>query len=253
MTSASLARGSCLALAVLACAPASAIPPLVSGDVPTAEDGTYELFVGYVASDSGPVTTHLVPFWELVYGLTPRQELTVEAPFVVRDDEDGSSSGLGDVVLGTKYRFLGAPSADSGLSASLEVSLPTGDEDQGLGSGAANIDLRVRAGPAVGREILYFNVGRTWLGEDGDEQREDMWFLAGVWDHPLAERYRLLTEIYWRTADEPAAPNRLAATVGTKMKFRHRQQVQLSVGRSLRSDAEGGPDFRLYAGWRRDY
>lgn len=248
-----IGRPWCLVLAVAWCAPVAAIPPLVSGDVPTAEHGTYELFVGYLATDSGPVTSHQIPFWELVYGITRRQELTIEAPLVLRDDPSGSATGLGDAVLGTKVRFLGRPSEDSGLSASLEITLPTGDRDRGLGSGAVDVDLRARAGRQISREVVYGNVGHTWVGEDGDEPREDTWFFALVWDHPLAARVRLLTEVYEKTADEPGAPDRLAATIGTKMKFREREQIHLSVGRSLRSGAAGGPDLRVYAGWRRDF
>ena len=245
--------GFCFVLALACCTPVSAIPPLVSGDVPTAEHGTYELFVGYLGTDSGPVTSHQIPFWELVYGVTPRQELTIEAPLLLRDDARGSTTGVGDAVLGTKYRLLGAPSEDSGVSASLEVTLPTGDEDRGLGSGAVDVDLRARAGQQLGRDVVYGNVGHTWVGENGDASRDNTWFLALVWDHPVFERSRLLTEVYWKTADEPGAPNRLAATIGTKIRFRDRQQLHFSVGRSLQSGAEGGPDLRLYAGWRRDF
>ena len=50
-----------------------AIPPLVSGDVPTADRGIYELFFGYVLKDGGVVTEEELPFWELVYGLTKVQ------------------------------------------------------------------------------------------------------------------------------------------------------------------------------------
>ena len=237
---------------LLACAtPGWAIPPLVSGDVPTADRGTYELFIGYVATDSGSTTEHEVPFWELVYGLTSRQELTIEAPLLVLDEAGGSTTGLADVVIGTKYRLLGEPSADSGLSASLEVKLPTGDSDRGLGAGAVNVDLRLRGGWEFGREVFYLNLGHTWIGED-EEPRENTWFYAAVWDHPVGERLRLLTELYWKTA-KLGAPDRLAASVGVKWRFPQRQQLQFSLGRSLRSDARGGPDVRVYAGWRKDF
>ena len=240
-----------LALVIACASPSWAIKPLVSGDIPTAEKGLYEVFVGYLVTDSGDATVHEVPFWEVVYGLTQPQELTIEAPILIRDGGTGSTGGLGDVVVGTKYRLLGEPSADSGLSASLEIKLPTGDSDRGLGSGAVAVDVRVRGGWQFGREVVYLNLGHTWVGED-EEPQENTWFYAAVWDHPVGRKLRLLTEVYGKTADEPDAPKRLAATVGIKWYFPHRQQLQLSVGRSLRSDAEGGPDVRFYAGWRKD-
>ena len=157
------------------------------------------------------------------------------------------------LVLGTKYRLFGEPAADSGLSASLEIKLPTADEEEGLGSGATNVDLRTRWGWQIASEVIYFNVGHTWVGDDGDTRRDNTWFYAGVWDHPIGERVRLLTEVYGKTSDDPDGPNAFAATVGGKWRLPHNQQLQASVGRSLRHDKEGGPDLRVYAGWRRDF
>lgn len=244
-----------LSMALLAslASPLWAIPPLVSGDVPTAPKGVYELFVGHLFVDGGAVDEHEAPFWELVYGLTPRQELTLEGPLLFRDDPDGSSFGFGDVVIGTKYRLLGDPAADSGLSASLEVKLPTGDRDRGLGSGETDVDLRLRAGWVLAREIIYANLGYRWVGEPLDAERDNTWFYSVVWDHPAGKKLRLLTEVYGRTASESGAPNRLAATVGIKWRVRPKQQFHFSVGRSLRKDAKGGPRLRLYTGWRWDF
>lgn len=233
--------------------PAMAIKPLVSGDVPTAKKGGYELLVGNLYNDDGSVRTHELPFWELIYGLTERQELTIEAPIVLRDGPDGDAAGFGDVILGTKYRLFGEPAADSGLSVSLEVKLPTGNDRRGLGSGATNVDLLSRWGWQFGPEVVYFNLGHTWIGERGDEELDNSWFYAAVWDHPVSNKLRLLTEVYGKTAADPASPNRVAATIGIKWWFRPNQQFHFSVGRSLREDAEGGPKLRLYTGWRMDF
>ncbi|MCZ6761202.1 MAG: transporter [Gemmatimonadetes bacterium] len=240
-------------LLMVCASPALAIPPIVSGDVPTAPDGIYELFVGYIRVEGDRVTVSEIPFWELVYGLTPRLELTIEGPVLLLDGPTGSTVGLGDVVLGTKVRLLGKPEADSGLSASLEVKLPTGDDTRGLGSGATNVDLRTRWGWEVGREVVYFNLGYTWVGERGDEELDNTWFYSGVWDHPLGQKMRLLTEVYGKTSDDPEGPCKLAASVGFKWRVLPKQQFQASLGRSLRGDAEGGPKLRSYIGWRWDF
>ena len=233
--------------------PALAIPPIVSGDVPTTEKGHSELFVGYLQSESGDTTAREVPFLELVYGLTVRQELTIETPLIFLDDTTGTEGGLGDVVIGTKYRMVGQPDEDSGLSASLEVKLPTGDQDRGLSSGATDVDLRVRFGRQIRREVVYGNVGHTWVGENRGEQLDNRWFVSGVWDHPAGSKVRLLSEVYFRTPSDPAGANRLAATIGIKWRVLPKQQCHLSIGSSLRAHAEGGPRLRVYAGWRWDF
>lgn len=232
---------------------ALAIPPLVSGDIPTAGKGIYELFVGYLLEQKSSVKKHTVPFSELVYGISDRQELTLEAPLLVRDGPADSALGFGEVVLGTKYRLLGDPRTDSGLSASLEVKPPTGNHARGLGSGATDVDLRARGGWEFGREVVYLNLGHTWVGEDGSERRENVWFYSGVWDHPMKPTLRLLTEIYHKTSPNPGGPTSLAATIGIKWLVWPAQQFHLSLGRSLREHAEGGPALRLYVGWRWDF
>lgn len=233
--------------------PTMAIKPLVSGDVPTAPKGVYELFVGYLFVEGGRVRAHEIPFWEVVYGVTERQELTIEAPLIVLDTPTGTERGIGDVVIGTKFRFFGEPEADSGLSASLEVKLPTGDEERGLGSGATNVILLTRWGWEIGREVVYFNLGYAWIDDQRDERLDNTWFYSGVWDHPVGQKLRLLTEVYGVTAQDPDGPNRLAGTIGVKWKVFPRQQFHFSVGRSLRTGAEGGPISRLYTGWRWDF
>lgn len=233
--------------------PAMAIKPLVSGDVPTAPKGVYELFVGYLLVEGDRVRAQEVPFWEVVYGVTERQELTIEAPLIVLDVPIGTEMGIGDAVVGTKFRFFGEPEADSGLSASLEVKLPTGDEERGLGSGATDVSLLTRWGWEIGREVVYFNLGYAWIGERGDKRLDNVWFYSGVWDHPVGQKLRLLTEVYGVTAADPDGPSRLAGTIGVKWKVFPMQQFHFSVGRSLRTGAEGGPNIRLYTGWRWDF
>src|SRR5262245_4534897 len=78
-------------------------PPLVTGDVPTADKRMFEWYLGarYQESDSGN-PSRLLPFSELVYGITDRQELTFEIAGLSQDHEYGVS----DAVVGTKFVFL---------------------------------------------------------------------------------------------------------------------------------------------------
>src|SRR5437867_4048622 len=93
-----------LVVALLAFAPCCfAPPPLVTGDVPTADMETFEWYVGarYQESGSGD-PERLLPASELVYGLTERQELTFEIAGLSQDHE----YGINDAVIGTKFMFF---------------------------------------------------------------------------------------------------------------------------------------------------
>jgi len=72
----------------------------------------------------------------------------------------GSASGIGDVILRTKYRFVDLE--QGGLAAGLEVRLPTGDKENLLGTGGVQTTLLFIASGEVARVSPHVNVGYTW-------------------------------------------------------------------------------------------
>jgi hypothetical protein len=71
----------------------------------------------------------------------------------------GSASGIGDMILRTKYRFLSI--AGGGLAAGLDVRVPTGDEDNLLGTGATQTTITFIASTKAGKIAPHFNFGYT--------------------------------------------------------------------------------------------
>lgn len=71
----------------------------------------------------------------------------------------GTATGLGDILLQTKWNFVRVSSG--GLAAGLQVRLPTGDEDNLLGTGATQGKLLFIGSAAAGRFEPHFNVGYT--------------------------------------------------------------------------------------------
>lgn len=106
--------------------------PMITGDVPTADKGRFELYAGlrYQENEAG-VPARQLPFTELVYGISDRQELTFEIAYLSQRHEHG----FGDAVVGTKYQFLKETETRPGIAGSFELKLPTGSETKGLGTG----------------------------------------------------------------------------------------------------------------------
>jgi hypothetical protein len=237
-----------LALLALALAPAArAVPPLVIGDVPTADRGTLELYAGVERIRSG-ATEWAVPADELVLGISDRQELTLEAPYLV----EPGGRGLGDLTLGTKVLLLPEAEGRPGLAASLEWKLANGSPAAGTGSGSMELGLLVRAQRSVGALTLIGNAGYTLVGDARvggvREPRRDTGFLGAGAGLGLPGGLSPVVDLYWRSADVAGEPARLAADVGLKLHLPGRLAVQGAVGRSLRRDALGGPDLRAYLG-----
>jgi hypothetical protein len=71
----------------------------------------------------------------------------------------GHATGLGDIVLRTKYRFL--PVAGGGLAAGVDLRLPTGDEEELLGTGGVQAKFLLIASSERGRFAQHVNIGFT--------------------------------------------------------------------------------------------
>jgi len=74
-------------------------------------------------------------------------------------EHSGHATGLGDIVLRTKYRLLHA--AAGGLAVGLDVRLPTGDKDNLLGAGGAQAKVLLVASDERGRFGRHVNIGYT--------------------------------------------------------------------------------------------
>jgi hypothetical protein len=74
----------------------------------------------------------------------------------------GEATGVGDIVVRSKYNFL--RSGDAGLSAAVDLRLPTGDEDNLLGLGTTQAKLYLIWSRSDDRISPHFNVGFTVSG-----------------------------------------------------------------------------------------
>jgi hypothetical protein len=74
-----------------------------------------------------------------------------------------SATGLGDIVLRTKYRLVDAPGG--GIAAAADFRLPTGDQDQLLGAGGQT-RIYFIGSAGQGRFAEHVNAGYTFSGGD---------------------------------------------------------------------------------------
>jgi hypothetical protein len=100
-------------------------------------------------------------------------------------EQRGTASGLGDVLLRTKYHV--AQFAGGGLAGAVDVRLPTGDEHDLLGSGGTQVNVLLIASGARGRFAEHVNIGYTAARGD----TSDIGMLAGLAaDAPLPDEVR---------------------------------------------------------------
>jgi hypothetical protein len=238
-----------LCFALIIAARCLAPPPLVTGDVPTADARTFEWYVGgsYEESENGE-PSRLLPFSELVYGISDRQEVNFQIAGLSLDHE----YGLNDCVIGTKFVFLKETEQWPGLAGSFELKLPTGDKARGLGSGEFDYDLVLRSQKTWGWFTAIGNVGYTFVTDPTiggvRQSTENVWLLSFAQYYEVAARTRVLSEIYFISREEPGGPNQLAANIGFEQDLRENLAVHAAIGKSLREGNRGGPDLFVYVG-----
>ncbi len=81
---------------------------------------------------------------------------------------EGTATGIGDVVVRTKYNFLRSPAA--GLSLGVDVRLPTGDDADLLGLGTTQGKFMFIASADNDRFSPHMNIGFTVSGKGPVEQ-----------------------------------------------------------------------------------
>jgi hypothetical protein len=130
-----------------------------------------------------------------LYGITRDWEAGVFVPYVFHRSRgdiflgerrvghaDGSTEGLGDILLLSKYR-LGA-GEDWSWSLSGRLKLPTGDKDDYLGTGKTDVQIQALLMRRINNLEINLAAGYTWsgLGRDFDSIDYQVAFAYGLTD-----------------------------------------------------------------------
>jgi hypothetical protein len=231
---------------------ALSVPPLVTGDVPIADRGQFELYVGVLYEENGTVERE-IPTTEFVLGVSTWQEVTLEVPYV----SAGGQQGFGDIVLGTKLLILSETAGRPGLAGSFEVKLASGSQPKGVGTGAPEYGLLLRSQKTLGLFTVMANLGYTFVSEPSENgvprTRRNVGFAALGLEIGVSEAFHPLAEVYWRSSDTPGEPARVSGDLGFKLAFAQHLSVRAAVGTSLRPESLGGPQIRAYGGLKWDF
>lgn len=97
----------------------------------------------------------LVSEWSFEKRLGSRGMAEVTLPIVYNDPKGGAASGgVGDLTLAYKHVLLASQQYGAIAALSLDLVLPTGDRDRGLGDGTVGLGPSLRAGKTLGPLVL---------------------------------------------------------------------------------------------------
>jgi len=102
-------------------------------------------------------------------------------------------TGLGDIILRTKYNFLSGSSVFPDLAAVLEVKLPTGNSNDLLGTGGTNVTSLLVASKTYGRWFTpHANLG--YVADTNDSSQSRIRYAVGF-DARLLEKLTVVADI----------------------------------------------------------
>lgn len=105
----------------------------------------------------------------------------------------GSASGVGDVIVRSKYNLTSRP--NGGLGAGVEIRLPTGDEENMLGTGTAQTRLFFIGSGGSGNTTAHVNFGYTVAGSAAYDQVN---YVAGV-EYAATPKLTVVGDLLGRT------------------------------------------------------
>ena len=179
-----LANGMIFMAALLVACPLWAAHPLITDDTGTQGKGSFQLELNGQhdrdKEDVGGISvkaTGVEVAATLSYGIVDNVDLVLSLPYIWgREKEDDSvvykENGIGDASFEAKIKFF----EKEGFSLALKpgISLPTGDEDKGLGTGKLGGQIYLIATQEVEPFAFHANLGYIRNENDADE-REDIW------------------------------------------------------------------------------
>jgi len=162
---------------------------------------------------------------EYEYGITANWTIKAEAPLVNRNVNGSQSSGPGDLVLGTKYRFIrrDLPGQQFSTALLLQAKLPTGDDIRNPKLGSGSTDYVVGLLHGLESRRWYYNLAaryrRNTAGSNGMKKGNKVLLdlVGGV--RPVLTKYKepdtvLFLELNWENTRRNSLNNQELANTG---------------------------------------
>lgn len=200
-------------LLLIAC-PSWAAHPLITDDTGTQGKGKFQLELNgqydWDKDDSEDVSVRSTggqAAATLSYGIVENVDLVLSLPYLwgtaeVNEITVYDKHGIGDAVLETKWRLF----EKNGFSMALKpgISIPTGNDEKGLGAGQLGAHLFLIASQELGSWAFHGNLGYI-RNENKIDERKDIWHasVAATWE--VIKNLKLAADVgIERNTDEDA-------------------------------------------------
>ncbi len=226
---------------------ATAGPPFMTDD-PAPVDykhSEFYVFSTYDKTKDGKNTA--IPALEYNYGVLPDTQLHIVLPYVQSAPNGASSeSGLGDVEVGVKYRFIQETETSPQIGIFPMAELDTGDSRKGLGNGKTWWRLPVWAQKSWGEWTTYGGVGYVINRAEGQKNYP---FAGWLLQKDIGEKWTLGGEAFARDKDTVDGRGTAILNFGGYYKFTPDFNLLFSAGHSVSGENHTVAYLGLWWAW----
>jgi len=213
--------------------------PLVTDDTGTQGKGKGQVEVGlsfsYDKDEVDEVTTLKSDGGDLTVGITvgllDTLDFVVGLPYAwstlkENDVRIDRADGISDITFDVKWRFF----EKNGWSLALKpgFSLPSGDEDKGLGTGRAGYRLFLVGTKEFEPFAVHVNAGYI-RDENKFEEREDIWHASVAAEYEVIKDLKLMANVGMERNPDPASNNHPAFALGG-ISYEVSEKITLDAG-----------------------
>lgn len=221
-------------------------PPMITDDPGTPGPGEWEINIAATGVHHGSSSEVESPLLDINYGIGERIQLKYEVPWVAQRENGRTRSGLGNSLLGVKWRFYDAGERGWQISTYPQVELRnprSRSAERGLSEEGTGVLLPFelqRKLPAIG---INFEAGRELRSRGNDS-----WFGGVVFGHEMTERVEVMAELHGESADA-SNESAVAVSIGGRVAVGGIGTLLVSLGRELHN-ALDERSFFGYVGWQ---
>jgi hypothetical protein len=176
-------------------------PPYNTDDPEPVEYRHWEFYLASQHTRNRDGWSGTAPHFEVNYGALPDMQLHLIVPLAYAVPNDGGKAyGIGDTELGVKYRFVQEQQWVPQVGTFPFLEVPTGSRRLGLGNGTAQVFLPLWLQKSVGAWTTYGGAG-FWF--DAAIPKRHWWYVGGLVQRRISDRFTLGVEVFHLTAREP--------------------------------------------------
>ena len=220
-------------------------PPMRTDDTGTPGNGNVEVNIATTADRRPGERVYEAPLLDINYGLGDRVQLKFEIPWIVRaSDTEPTKSGLGNSLLGLKWRFYENKKHEFEISVypQCEFNNPNRSADRGLVDRGVRFLIPVEATKTIGPVDFNGDLGYL-LTQFGSNE----WLAGLAAGRQMTSRLELLGEVY-ATSKVDGTERDTSFGIGGRYKLRERMLLLFMAGRSFPGAEVGGPHLVGYLG-----